>query len=299
MRAPFRIGLVGAGKWGVRVLATIQKLEGFQLVAVYSSNQTTPDLCGPDTRVSPRLDEFLAVPMDGLFIASPGSTHLEILKAVLPLGLPCLVEKPLVVSMKQCVELADLSQKYSSDILVDHIQLFHPAFRKLKELASKLGPIQNIESYGGNTGPFRPDCSALWDYGPHDLSMCLDLVGALPTQFDCEKMQDKNFNIRLLFPSGCTASIHLGNRFPTKTRKMLVRFKDETLLYDDLSPDKLSRQSPNHTESVPIENELPLDRALITFRNGVLNRDPAALSYFGITLGIEIAKILHHCEIST
>ena len=36
--------------------------------------------------------------------------------------------------------------------------------------------IKSIRSVSGNIGPYRDEWSPLWDWGPHDLSMCLSLV---------------------------------------------------------------------------------------------------------------------------
>ena len=39
---------------------------------------------------------------------------------------------------------------------------------------------------GGNYGPFRMDVSSLWDWGPHDLSMCLEIIGKYPSKVKAE-----------------------------------------------------------------------------------------------------------------
>ena len=43
-----------------------------------------------------------------------------------------------------------------------------------------LGPIREIAAVAGNRGPYREDVAVLWDWGPHDVAMALDLVGASP-----------------------------------------------------------------------------------------------------------------------
>ena len=48
------------------------------------------------------------------------------------------------------------------------------------------------KSEGGGLGPFRENISGLWDWGPHDISMCLDIVGSMPLNIFAEKLKQNN-----------------------------------------------------------------------------------------------------------
>ncbi len=48
-------------------------------------------------------------------------------------------------------------------------------------LETPFGGARAIQSVGGAQGPFRPGVPVLWDWAPHDIAMCLDLVGETPS----------------------------------------------------------------------------------------------------------------------
>ena len=57
--------------------------------------------------------------------------------------------------------------------MVGHLLLFHPAFKKIKELLKDnfLGDIQYIYSNRLNLGRFRNDENVLWSFAPHDVAL--------------------------------------------------------------------------------------------------------------------------------
>jgi len=66
--------------------------------------------------------------------------------------------------------------------MVGHLLQYHPAFLKLKELASKgdLGRINYICSHRLNLGKIRREENILWSFAPYDISMILSLAGEEP-----------------------------------------------------------------------------------------------------------------------
>ena len=63
------------------------------------------------------------------------------------------------------------------NVKVNHVYLYHPMYRFLKEIVKDKNKINSIYSFSGDNGPFRKDISPLWDWGPHDIAMCLDIFG--------------------------------------------------------------------------------------------------------------------------
>ena len=59
------------------------------------------------------------------------------------------------------------------NLMVGHVLLFHPAFKKMKELVNegKIGEIQYIYSNRLNLGKFRNDENVLWSFAPHDIAL--------------------------------------------------------------------------------------------------------------------------------
>jgi predicted dehydrogenase len=172
-----RLGLIGCGRWGRNIISTSRDLLDAKLVAVARANSgtacTMPENCCvfPDWRSL--LDSNL---IDGVIIASPAYTHAEIALAAMERHIPVLIEKPMALSIDDAEALLKSSIKNQTYATVDHIHLFNPAFRRMVEIMPTYGSILNISGIAGGPGPYRSDCSALWDWAPHDISMILTLT---------------------------------------------------------------------------------------------------------------------------
>jgi len=186
--------------------------------------------------------------------------------------------------------------------MVGHTHLFHPAFRKLKAIAPKYGKIRSISSEAGNYGPFRPDTPVLWDWGAHDVAMCLDLLGGGPEEADgClvdRRMVPEGLGevveLDLKFSDDVIAHIRVGNILP-KRRHFRVNMESAVLVYDDLSPDALTvMSSPGFDVATPIEvgSEKPLTELVKEFAAAIREgrHDTSSLD-----LGIGVVNVLHRC----
>ena len=94
--------------------------------------------------------------------------------------------KNLTLNLKEAQFLFELQEKYETIVKVNHVYLYHPLFRLLKKKIEDKVNLKSIYTLGGNYGPFRRDVSSLWDWGPHDLSMCLEIIGEYPSQIKAE-----------------------------------------------------------------------------------------------------------------
>jgi len=140
-----------------------------RLSIVASKNPETAQLL-PDAMIVADWKDFLEKDLEGVIIATPPAYHGDILRFFVEAGIPAMVEKPLCLDLSEAFELCELVEKKSVPVLVDHTQLFHPAFDFLKKRAKELGNINFISSEGMAFGPFRRDVSVLWDWTPHDIS---------------------------------------------------------------------------------------------------------------------------------
>jgi len=255
-----RLGLIGAGRWGQNYIRTIQSLPDLSLVDVVTRNWR------------PLVDRHR---VDGIIIATPPSTHAEMVMAAIQAGLPCMVEKPLTTNLAEALAIQAIAQ--DPLVLVNHTQLFNPGYLALKRAAIQ---VISIEAEAGNYGPFRPDYSALWDYAPHDLSMCLDLLGTHPVKVELRHAEltgeGGSYELALEFPGGVQANIKISNIRQDKVRRFTVRCVAGTLVFDDLAQPKRP-------------DEMPLRRAVQMFVDGICGGSRAM---FGLDLGVEIVRIL-------
>ena len=192
-RSNVRLGLVGAGRWGRNYVRTITALDGVVLARIASRNPETGSLVGADCVV---VADWRAVAeaddLDGVVVATPPAQHAEIVCAAVAAGRAVLVEKPLTLDLGEARALRRFVGEHAGFVMVDHIHLFHPAYRALKATGRRLGAIRQIAAAAGNRGAYRDDAPVLWDWGCHDVALCLDLMGTPPETVDAERIEARS-----------------------------------------------------------------------------------------------------------
>ena len=301
--ATVSLGLIGAGPWGRNYIRTVAAVEGVKLVRLASRNPESTRLVEPGCLISRQWREVAeARDIDGVIIASPPDLHAEMTARALDAGQAVLVEKPLTLDLAQARNLLRLAERCGGFVLVDHIHLFHPAYRRLKALAGDLGPPRRVRGWAGNRGPFRRDTPVLWDWGAHDVAMCLDLLGQLPAAVSARRREhrrtetgtEETVRLDLDFPGGARARIELSNLLDEKRRRFEVRFDRATLVYDDLAPQKLKRLRPGECdEAIPVDAALPLTVAVQAFADAIRT---GSRSLESLRLGVDVVSVLARAD---
>jgi predicted dehydrogenase len=304
-----RLGLIGAGRCGRVYIRTIAAVEGVRLSRVASGNPDTAKLvpagCAVDREWRKILDRQ---EIDGVIVAAPPAMHAEMIHAAVEAGLPVLVEKPLTLDLASAREVRSTVERHGGFVMVGHTHLFHPAYRKLKEIAPRHGEIRDIQSNAGNLGPYRKDTPVLWDWGPHDIAMCLDLLGVMPQAVRARSIERRAvegataeiIELSLDFEGARQARCRFGNLLP-KQRRLAVHLGAAVLVYDDLAPRKLTRHpiTPRFAdpegegEPIEISAELPLNNLVSEFAAAIRARKKDLSS---LDLGIKVVEVLERCS---
>lgn len=299
-----RLGLIGAGRWGKRYIATIRGLPGVHLAHLGSANPESQRLVPPGCRVSADYRQVVATPgVDAIILATPPATHCELAVAAVARGIPVLVEKPMTLDADQAARLVEASQRERVLVMVDHTHLFSPAFRTLLDLGQRMGSLLSVEAQAGNRGPVRPDTSVLWDWGPHDVAMSMVLFHGSPaavsaTRLATEEMAEstgESLRMELGFGYGRCADIRVSNIEHTKVRRLTACYSEGILVYDDLAPDKLALQQGTGAgpRAVPVAATMPLTVVVSEFcervRAGCIE-DPS------LQLGHDVVRVLWQCQ---
>ncbi len=99
MADPPRVGLVGPGRWGQLIVRDLVAL-GAQVWAVALSEESAA--VARSRGASQIVRSVGDLPeLDGYVVATPETTHLEVVEALLPRGRPIFVEKPLGVDVER------------------------------------------------------------------------------------------------------------------------------------------------------------------------------------------------------
>ncbi|WP_096702002.1 Gfo/Idh/MocA family oxidoreductase [Magnetospirillum sp. 15-1] len=297
MSRELRLGLVGLGRWGRVLAANVADLPGVTLAAIATGKTEAPV---PRCLLRPHWRDLLELGLDGLLIASPPASHAAIARAALARGMALFVEKPLTLDAAEAAALAEAAEDADGLVMVDHIHLFSPAFRTLKALA---GPIRRMEGRAGNHGPYRQDAGVLWDWGPHDVAMMIDLMDTAPDQAKAEMVERRAMGdgigetIRLDLGFGAAEGSATLSTLTDKCRSLTVECADGTLLvYDDVGPVRLSRRPPGG-EAEPVEcgPERPLQVALGEFAQAIRT---GSRERSGLRLGRQVVEVLGRCQSS-
>jgi len=297
--APLRLGLVGAGPWGRSIITTIDRLDGLSLTHLVTTRAENRDLAGDDCRVVGDAGDILSPDLlDGLVVAIPPQAQPEIVLAALAAGVPVFAEKPLALDAATAERLAGAARAAGVPLVVDHIHLFSPGFRGLLAALGELGPIRHISSEAGRWGPFREGVSVLWDFGPHDVSMCLKAMGRPPDTVSAIRHpaagEGETVELRLAFDH-VVAHCVLSNRRDKPARRFHVEGADGELLYDDKADAKLQHRFGDDAawRPVGVPADLALDTALLEFAGAV---NGGVLDTNGLDLAVEVVRVLAGCE---
>ena len=243
------VAVVGLGHWGPNLARNIAALPDAHLHALCDIRPERLEHVGRQYPGAKRQVDFEAVlgdpDVDAVVIATPVYTHFELALAALKAGKHVLVEKPLAQTSAQCRELIALSEEHGRILMVGHVFLYNAAVRKVKEYieSGELGQVYYIYCQRLNLGIVRQDVNALWNFGPHDLSILCYWLDAAPERvlargysYIQPGIEDVVF-MTLDFPGGVGANVHISWLDPNKVRRMTVVGSEKMVIYDDVSTD--------------------------------------------------------------
>jgi len=263
-----RVALIGFGHWGpnyARILAGT--LGGARLVACAepaAGRLAAFERQYPSARAYADYARMLRDgDVDAAIVATPTSTHREIVEACLGAGLHVLVEKPLAASVADAEALTRLARGTGRTLMVGHTFLFNPAVRAIKRYIEEglLGEIRYLYFQRTGLGPIRQDVNALWDLAPHDLSMLRYWLGTDPLSLVARGQaylkpgtEDVVF-VTLNYPDRVLASIHVSWLDPVKTRRVTVVGDRKMVVFDDTHPTEKLRIYDHGADYQPRDGE--------------------------------------------
>lgn len=265
-----RLGLVGVN-WGSKYISTIAGMNDIQLTAVCRQSKNKLDLpegCELFRDWEEFADQASGL-CDGVIIVTPPHLHVPMALDLFKQRVPVLIEKPVCLFKGDLKILNRESKKHATPYLVGYTHLYSEAYQALKSLVKP--PVSAIQSWGMNAGPYRVGYSSLFDYGPHDLSMCLDLMQYTPDVNNVRAVRTEEgeiYDLTLRFrhspigkDGGVVAIVRVGNGSRKKQRRFQVFCESGTLEYDDIKSDKLTLNG----ERIEIPTTSPLENVVRAF----------------------------------
>jgi predicted dehydrogenase len=277
-----RLALLGVGRWGKAILRTLESVPGARVVRVASGSAETSRLVPLGCAVEKDWRAVVgAEDIDGVVIATPAALHAEMAMAALSAHKAVFVEKPFALTPSDARLVA--ARARGGILAVDHLDLWNPAWRALKGELSRIGEVVRVEAtFGGSDG--RVDVSPLWDWGPHAVALCIDVLG-LPR--DVSVSSDGKLELR--YANGCVAEVTLSHSFPERARRLVVVGLHGTLTFDDNAEVKAVLRTGETERAIPYASDRPLTLALESFVSKVRAGRP---SFADADLGVAVVEVL-------
>jgi predicted dehydrogenase len=251
--ATLRIAVAGAGYWGINHVRAFARQPGATLVAVCDPDAGARERAArlaPGARTIASFDALVAdAEVDAIVLATPAVAHAAQAQAALAAGKHVFVEKPMALAAADAEAVAAAAARAGRTLMVGHLMLYHPGYEKLRALvhAGELGEVYYVYALRVNLGRLRKDENALWSFAPHDVSMILDLVGALPATVAARGesylqpgVEDVVF-VNLGFPDRKMAQVQLSWLDPRKERRLTVVGSRKMVEFDDVHPSEKLR----------------------------------------------------------
>jgi predicted dehydrogenase len=238
------VGLAGMGYWGRNLARNLFQMGHLAAVCDPSAKALKEAKAAyKGVRTTARFEDLLSdAKIKAVAIAAPAVDHYALAKAALSAGKDVFVEKPLALRVPEAEELVALAKKKKRVLMVGHILEYHPAVRKLSELvqAGELGDIHYVYSNRLNLGKVRQEENILWSFAPHDISVILLLVGAMPEWASTSGQHYLQHEIAdvtmtcLAFPGKPRAHIFVSWLHPFKEQKLVVVGSRKMAVFDDV-----------------------------------------------------------------
>ncbi len=302
-----KTAVIGAGRWGTNYLRTFSEI-GTEVKWACTARESTLRKAAEAVNISGLKittdyhDILEDAEVKAVAVVTPGSTHYRIAKDALKAGKHVVVEKPLALNSKDAKELADLARKEGRILMVGHLHRFNPAIRQLRKdiEAGVFGKVRLVNSLGAGNGPVRGDMSALWDFGPHDVTIASYLIGSYPASVSANGASFLKRGIEdvvtmdMRFSGNAFAAAFGSWLYPVKRREVVVVGEKALAAYDDYKKKlEYTDLKSGRSRDVRFGNEKPLTEQLRHFISCIeRNKKPVTDG----TEGVKVVKVLEAAE---
>ncbi len=217
----------------------------------------------PGIKGHTEVDEAIACKYDGYTVALPAELHYPVGLKLIGKGLNVMMEKPMTLTAAQSAELVNLAKQTGARLMVGHVLLFHPAFRRIKEVidSGRLGKLFYLYSHRLNLGTVRTEESVFSSFAPHDISVLDYLTGSSACRIEARGskfLQDKVYDSTMTlleYPHNVHAHIYVSWLHPYKQQLLVVVGSKGMISFDDATGEK---EIHFYNKRIDFENGLPV-----------------------------------------
>jgi predicted dehydrogenase len=238
--------VLGAGNWGKNLVSNFYELGA--LAGVVEPNDALRGVVAQKYPAVPLYQDLAAALKEEstkmVVIATPAHTHYELAMLAMVAGKDVFVEKPMTLTVKESIALAEYADNNNLILMVGHLLLYQPAIAWMRDyLASgKLGEVKRVVAQRAKLGKVRSVENVWWSFAPHDVSVVLELLGRPKleqvTAVSCAIIQPQvadEVRVEMVFAGGKTAHIHASWLWPINQRGTVVIGTKGMLVYDEVA----------------------------------------------------------------
>ena len=206
-----KIGVIGAGHLGKIHINCIKQIPDYQLVGFYDTNKEIS--ASVETEFGVRSYETigeLVEAADVVDIVTPTFAHFEDAARALKQFKHVFIEKPIVASPEEALQLMDIAREANVKVQVGHVERFNPAFLAALPYFDNPMFIESHRLSGFNTR--GSDIPVILDLMIHDIDIVLHVVKANLRKISASGVAVVSStadmaSARLEFDNGCVANL--------------------------------------------------------------------------------------------
>ena len=295
------IALIGLGRIGRKYFQILKKNENFNLTKVLRKKKHKKKNSfikfynnGSDFFSKNNKD------IHAYIIASPISTHYEYIKKILSQKKPLIIEKPIVSSTRELNNIMKLSSTINYPALVNHSDLYSPAFYELEKKLKLIGKYKKIKITFGKFNKIYKiknktnTVFPYFDWLPHPLAITIKLVG-FPNKIKILKEKTivkkkfifQKLHLRL-FCKQKIVDIFFSNDYEIPKRRLEIKGDKGLIKYDAYKTKSLILKIKNKKAISYIFNTTSLERILKIFHDAIIHKRKIN----DINLSVKVMKII-------
>ena len=296
------IALIGLGRIGRKYFKELEKNKNYNLIKVlrkknYIRKNSSVSFYINKSKFFSKSNKNI----HAYVIASPISTHYEYVKKILTKKRPLIIEKPIVKDVNELNKIKKLSKNINYPVLVNHSDLYNPAFKVLEKKIKLIGNFKKIKIVFGKFQQIykinRKSNILLpyFDWLSHPIAVAIKIAG-LPRKIEIlnkktiikKKFIFQKIHTRL-FCKKKVVDIFFSNNYKIPKRKILIKGDRGSIIYDAYKVKSLQLKIKNRKiESYYFKHESSLNNLLEVFSDLVVNKKKIN----DISLSIKVMKII-------
>jgi predicted dehydrogenase len=174
-RAPLKVALVGVGAMGSHHARVISNSIRARLFSVIDQNIDRAAAVAGDIGCLATADLEVAARSDAVVVATPTESHLDVALALLELGRPLLIEKPLASDLMAVETILESSRKYDVPVMCGFVERFNPVLGTAVSLME--GPPVHVLAIRHSPPAERIISGVVSDMLIHDLDLAVQISG--------------------------------------------------------------------------------------------------------------------------